>query len=82
VHDLDFLDFLVNCRSDEFKIGLVGTVIGDDVYAVIYRHNNESQVTHRDDRIQHGIANQCIGLSAAIGVQNRESVTPVNTVDN
>jgi len=85
----------VNCRSDEFKIGLVGTVIGDDVYAVIfftvyavyvyaviYRHNNESQVTHRDDRIQHGIANQCIGLSAAIGVQNRESVTPVNTVDN
>ena len=52
------------------------------VYAVIYRHNNESQVTHRDDRIQHSIANQCIGLSAAIGVQNRESVTPVNTVDN
>ena len=36
MHDLDFLDFLVNCRSDEFKIGLVGTVIGDDVYAVIF----------------------------------------------
>jgi len=31
VHVLDFLDFLMNCRSGEFKLGVVGTVIGDSV---------------------------------------------------